>query len=46
MMNKIKNYLLFWSLMSLVGMWYMDITPTEAWYLLETLPNYIKYEVL
>jgi len=45
-MKKIKNFLLFWSLMSLYGLWYFDITPTEAWYLLDTLPNYIKHEVL
>jgi len=41
-----KNLIILLLCVSIGIMWYFDISPSEFIYLMETLPNYIKYEVL
>ncbi len=46
MMNKIKSFVLFWTLIFVGWIWWLDISPSEGWYLLETLPNYLKHKLI
>jgi|TARA_B110000263_G_C15213558_1_gene466433 hypothetical protein len=41
-----KNLIILLLSISVGIMWYLDVSPSEFIYLMETLPNYIKYEVL
>ena len=40
-----KNTLITFLFTTLVALWYLDVTPTELVYLLEILPNYLKYKL-
>jgi len=42
-----KDFYIWRLILSISVMFYMDITPSEALYLMQnTLPNYIKYKLM
>ncbi len=40
-----RNFIISVLGVSIGIMWWLDITPTEFIYLIETLPNYIKHKM-